>query len=244
MLGPVLEQVVLETKGKVLLAKANTEVHPSLGQRYNIRGIPAVKLFHQGKVVGEFVGALSGGQIRTFLEHHIPSAADLLVAEAKLMLSSDRSGAREKLRAAVEVEPAHAGAHLMLARLAFEDGDPGTVEGHVDAIDPASDEHEAAQYLRAALGFFDECGRGGGEADARAKWTANAADLDAGYSLGCCLAVHERWEEALQTLLEVVKRNNKYRDSAAQKAMVTIFGIVGRNSELCDHYVRQLQIYT
>jgi putative thioredoxin len=244
MLGPVLEELVTRFDGAFVLAKANTEDHPALGSRFSVRSIPAVKLFHRGKVIGEFVGALPGSQVERFLRTHIPSEADALVQEAEALLErGDRAAAREKLREAVDTDEHNGRAHLALAKLALADGDADLVRHHVEQIPPDADEEDAAARILEALRFVEECRAIGGEGQARATLEANDSDLDARYALGCCLAAQGRWDGALAELLTVVQRNNKHRDAAAKKAMVTIFGIIGHRSELADQYVRQLQIY-
>lgn len=243
-LGPVLEQLATEFGGKFVLAKANTEAHPALGSRYQVRSIPAVKLFHQGNVIADFVGALPGSAVRRFLDTNLPSEADQLVREAKQLADQgDRRKARERLREAIEVDPKHAGVHLLLAFWAMLDGDNEIVEHHIQAIPPTSNEYDATRHILAALQFHDVCRAGGGEASCRAKLEADQSDVDARYTLGCCLVLQESYEDALATFLEVVQRKRKYRDEAAQKAMRTVFGLIGRRTPLADRYIRQLQIY-
>ncbi|GIV59860.1 MAG: hypothetical protein KatS3mg043_0949 [Rhodothermaceae bacterium] len=55
--------------------KVNTDRHPELSMRYGVRGIPAVKLFVDGEVRGEFVGALPEPAVRRWLDEHLPAAA-------------------------------------------------------------------------------------------------------------------------------------------------------------------------
>ena len=71
-LGPVLEQVADENAGKVKVVKVNTDENQDLAQQFQIRSIPAVKLFRGGRVVDEFVGALPLAHVRAFLEPHLP----------------------------------------------------------------------------------------------------------------------------------------------------------------------------
>lgn len=68
ILGPVLEKVAKDYEGKVLLAKFNVQENPIKSQEYGIRGIPAVKMFKDGKVVSEFVGAMPEARIKEWLD--------------------------------------------------------------------------------------------------------------------------------------------------------------------------------
>ncbi len=55
-LGPLLEKVVDEYDGKVVLAKVNVDENPQASQQFRVQGIPAVYGFRDGKSVDGFVG--------------------------------------------------------------------------------------------------------------------------------------------------------------------------------------------
>jgi putative thioredoxin len=245
MLGPVLEEIAEQGAGTFELVKIDVDQAPRVSSRYGIQSIPAVKLFVGGKVVAEFVGAQPGGTIRKFLAQHLPSAADAELEEGRQRLAAqDLAGAKAAFEAALELDPAHAAAHLELARLALDEGDAAAVEQHVEAIDLATPERDKAEFVRKALAFRRECDAIGGQAAAEARVAADDKDLDAWYALGCCHAVAHRWHEALDAFLEGVMQKPKYRDAAAHKAMLVVFGLIGRDHELTDPYQRKLQIYT
>jgi len=73
ILGPIIEQLAGEAEGRWELVKLDTEEHPKLAARHEIRGIPAVKMFVGGEVIAEFVGALSADEIREWLADNLPA---------------------------------------------------------------------------------------------------------------------------------------------------------------------------
>ncbi len=245
MLGPVLEQLAGESEGTFELVKVDTDKAPRTGTRYAIRSIPAVKLFVKGKPIAEFVGALPGGSIRKFLAEHLPSPADAKFEEGQQRLAGgDQAGARAAFEGALELHASHAKAHLALARLALDEGNAEQVEHHVEAIELGTPEREKAEFVRKARVFRDECEALGGAGAAAARTAIDEDDVDAWYALGCGHALAHRWQEALDCFLESVMRKPKHRDAAAHKAMLVVFGLIGRDHELTDPYQRKLQIYT
>ena len=112
-LGPLLERAAAERDGKVVLAKLDTDANPGLAGAFQIRGIPAVKAFSNGRVVDEFVGAQGGEAVERFFDALVPSEADLLVA----------SGGEDDLRRALRLDPGRPDAAVRLARMLIAQGD-------------------------------------------------------------------------------------------------------------------------
>src|SRR5687767_10355573 len=72
-LGPILEQVVGETAGKVVLAKVDVDANRQVAEAFQVQGIPAVYALRDGKVVDGFVGAQPEAQVREFVARLLPS---------------------------------------------------------------------------------------------------------------------------------------------------------------------------
>ena len=71
VLAPLLEKLAKEYGGKFILAKVNVGDARTKAQEYWIMSIPAVKMFKDGKVFDEFVGALPASHIRKWLDKNL-----------------------------------------------------------------------------------------------------------------------------------------------------------------------------
>ncbi len=72
MLGPILDRVIESMGGRAALAKVNVDQNPQLSAQYRVQSIPAVKIFVNGAIAGEFVGAAPEPEVRRALEAVLP----------------------------------------------------------------------------------------------------------------------------------------------------------------------------
>ncbi|HYE58021.1 MAG TPA: thioredoxin domain-containing protein [Rhodothermales bacterium] len=86
-LEPVLERVTAGDD-RFAFVKVNVDDNPVTAARHGIRGIPAVRLYHRGNVVGEFTGVLPEAAVRQWLEGALPTRAKDLVAEARSLVDA------------------------------------------------------------------------------------------------------------------------------------------------------------
>lgn len=66
-LDPILKKLVTGYKGKIVLAKLNTDENPQLAQALQVKSLPTVLAVYQGKLVHHFVGAQNESQVKEFL---------------------------------------------------------------------------------------------------------------------------------------------------------------------------------
>lgn len=71
MLKPTLEKIEEEFEGKFILAKAATDDNMDAASKFGVMSIPAVKLFKNGEVVDEFVGAQPEATIKQWLNQKL-----------------------------------------------------------------------------------------------------------------------------------------------------------------------------
>ncbi|MFH1451713.1 MAG: thioredoxin [archaeon] len=71
ILKPVLEKIAKDYDGKFILAKAETDQNQNVASQFNIMSIPSVKLFKNGQVVAEFVGARPEADVKEWLDEYL-----------------------------------------------------------------------------------------------------------------------------------------------------------------------------
>ena len=63
MIGPMLEEIATEMKGKVKIVKMNVDENPGVPGKFGIRSIPTLMLFKDGKLAVQKVGAAPKGEL-------------------------------------------------------------------------------------------------------------------------------------------------------------------------------------
>jgi thioredoxin 2 len=71
MMAPAFEKAAAALEPKVRLAKLNTENEQQIGAQFDIRSIPTLVLFNNGKEIARKSGAMMGGQIEQWVESQL-----------------------------------------------------------------------------------------------------------------------------------------------------------------------------
>ena len=70
-IAPILDQIAEEYGDRVTVAKINIDDNPQTPQNYGVRGIPTLMLFKNGEIEATKVGALTKGQLASFLDTNL-----------------------------------------------------------------------------------------------------------------------------------------------------------------------------
>ena len=238
-LGPVLEKLETDYAGRFILAKLDADQVPQiagqLSQMLGVRSIPLCVLFHQGQPVDGFTGALPEAEVRAFLDKHVPSAAE---AEAQVeeeqaldaLAEGDTDTALEKLQHAVAADPANDDARFdyvkLLLQLGRED-DAKVAFAPVIARAGLSRKLSALKSWMDALDFVATSASGAGDTGPfDVKIAENKRDFDARFGRARWLVAHQRWQDAMDELLDILMRDKTWNDEAARKLYVSILEII------------------
>ena len=235
-LGPLLERIAEEHAGAFVLAKVNVDEAPGLAQAFQVRSIPSVKAIRERALAGGFEGAQPESVVRRFIESILPGAADRAAAEGEACAAAgDPAGAEAAWDRALREDPRQPRALLGLARLRADAGDAETALALLERIGPGTrytDEADRlAAVLRTAAGAPDA-----DEGELRRRIESVPDDLAARLALGRLLAARGRHQDALETLLEVVRRDPAFEEGAARLAMIDVFTALGPEHPLTHEY--------
>src|SRR4051812_8323949 len=76
VIGPILEKLEADYAGRFKLVKIDSDQEQQLAAAFGIRSIPTVVLLMNGQPVDGFMGAVPEGQVRQFLDKHLPPAQE------------------------------------------------------------------------------------------------------------------------------------------------------------------------
>jgi putative thioredoxin len=131
-LGPILERVIDETDGKVVLAKIDVDANPGVSQAFRVQSIPMVVAFDKGQPVDAFMGAQGEPEVRQFVAQLLPTEAESRLA------ALIEAGDETSLRLALESDPGNEDAIVALAELLVARGDADEALALLERI-PESD---------------------------------------------------------------------------------------------------------
>jgi putative thioredoxin len=234
-LGPVLEKLESEYAGRFVLAKINSDTEQQIAAMFGIRSIPTCVLLMNGQPVDGFTGALPEGKVREFLDKHVPSAEEVQaeVEEEQALdalAEGDTDTALEKLQHAVATDPANDDARFDYVKLLLQlgrDDDAKVAFAPVIAKAAGSRKLGALKAWMDALDFVasDDLGAGSG-AQFDAKIAANKRDFEARFGRARWLMAQQRWQDAMDELLEILMRDKAWNEEAARKTFVAILEII------------------
>ncbi|MFL5575041.1 MAG: thioredoxin [Gemmatimonadaceae bacterium] len=70
LIAPVLDQLAVEYQGKVKVTKLDVDTNVKTASRFNVRSIPTILFFKNGKLVDQVVGAVPKPQLEMKFKQH------------------------------------------------------------------------------------------------------------------------------------------------------------------------------
>jgi putative thioredoxin len=235
VIGPLLEKVEAEYAGRFKLVKIDSDQEQQLAQAFGIRSIPTCVLMVNGQPVDGFMGALPEGQIKAFLDKHLPAAEEVEAAaeEAEALdalADGDLEGALEKLQHAVQTDPNNDDARFDLVKLLLEmdlDDDAKVAFAPVIAKSAGVRRLDSLnRWIKARDANANVVDPQARAADLQSKIAANKRDFDSRFALAQLLLAHNQFVPAMDELLEILMRDKAWNDDLARKTFIAILDVI------------------
>ena len=227
ILGPILERLAQQNNDEWALAKVNTDAHQMVARKYSVKSIPNVKLFVDGLVTDEFMGALPENDVREWIRKALPGKYGAEIERAKEYLSQNQlPEAAEILDKVLAEEPNNDETVVLLARAVLCSDTKRAVQ-IVGGVQLGSQYFEIAQAIITISSLLEHLEG----TEALPNDLVKSKYID---SIGYIRSTN--FSSAIQGFLDVIRRNRYYDQDGARRACIAIFAIMGDDHEITREY--------
>ncbi len=236
-LGPMLEKIVREAKGKIKLVKIDIDQNPDVATQMRVQSIPAVFAFVDGRPVDGFMGALPESQIRQFIDKlgkmggRAEQVAEALAMANESLALNDFEAAIDIAAQVVLAEPSRAEAYAVKARAEMALGllDAAGVTLTSVPADRTTDPHviSAKAALDLALNPVDTSAL----THLQVAIQANPKDYAARLELANILNGSGEREAATDQLIFIIRNDRTWNEDGGRKQLVSFFEAWGPKDE-------------
>ncbi len=245
-LGPLLEKVVKEMRGAVLLVKIDVDKNPELAAQLRVQSVPTVYAFKNGRPVDAFAGALPESQIRSFIKKltagsGTASLSDMITQAQSLLDTGHPEEAAALFQDILSEDPSQVLAVAGLLRCLLALGEDEQAQQFLARIPADMVEHDAIRAVRTALDLRHAAPADNAEVAALRQSVMRDPDNHAArFDLAVALYAAAQEDAAVEELLELFRRDRTWNDGAAKAQLLKIFEALGFNHPVAAKGRRQL----
>ncbi|WP_111656288.1 thioredoxin [Isoalcanivorax indicus] len=247
-MAPILEKLVREYQGAVILAKVNADEQQIIAGQFGVRSLPTLKLVFQGQLVAELSGLQTEAALREWLapvlggEEDEAAQQEAFVERVREAIAAGHGQqAEQALRQALGQQPElHALRALLVEYLLGE----GRVDEAQSTLAEMAEDVEPLRPFRARFALLEEFGDNApislGELAQRIATAPTPEDL---YTYGLQAAAAGQFRDGLEALLTLLRDHGSYRDGVARQALLRVFECLPKGDPLASEYRRRMFNY-
>ena len=240
-LTPIIERIIKEKNGKVILAKMNIDESPEVAQQLKIQSIPAVMAFNDGQPIDGFIGVQSEKSIIEFVNKisslkNSSTIDENILAGKKYMDENDIETAALVFSEILKIEPDNISAKSLLARCLIKNDQLNDAEKIIDSLPVGAESNQDYISVRSELEIFKNAKNNpisdNEEQELRNNIDKQPENYQLRLDLSKILMAKGENEEAINQLLRIIEVNPKWNDGEARKQLIEIFNILGNENIL------------
>jgi putative thioredoxin len=229
-LGPAIEAAVTRAAGRVKLVKIDVDANQVYAGQLRVQSIPTVYAFYQGRPVDGFQGALPPSEINAFVDKIAALAGPVddglsaaIEAAEQMLVDGAAADAAETFAAILQEEPAHVAAYAGLVRSYLALGEVDQAEAILNGAPAEISTDPTLEALHAQITLLHEAANAGPLTELLAQVAADPANHQARFDLSVAQHANGQIAEAVDTLLELFRRDRDWNDGAAKTQLFKIF---------------------
>tara|TARA_Y100000768_G_C23949967_1_gene669624 strand:- start:139 stop:1071 length:933 start_codon:yes stop_codon:yes gene_type:complete len=240
-LTPVIEKIVREKKGNVILAKMNIDESPEVAQQLKIQSIPAVMAFNEGQPVDGFIGVQPEKNITEFINKisslkNSSTIEENIIAGKKYINDGDIETASLVFSEILKIEPENISAKSMLARCLLRNNQIDEAENIINNLPTSAESNQDFISVRSEVEIFKNAKNNPisneQEDKLRVDIDKNPNNQQLKLDLAKLLLAKGENENAINELLKIIEFDPKWNDGEARKQLIEIFNILGNENIL------------
>ena len=240
-LTPVIEKIVKEKNGNVILAKMNIDESPEVAQQLKIQSIPAVMAFNDGQPVDGFIGVQPEKNITEFINKisslkNSSSIEENIIAGKKYIDDGDIETAALVFSEILKIEPDNISAKSMLARCLLRSDQIDDAEKIINNLPANSENNQDFVSVRSEFEVLKNAKNNPisneQEDKLRGDIDKNPKNHQIRLDLAKLLLAKGENENAINELLKIIEFDPKWNDGEARKQLIEIFNILGNENIL------------
>ena len=234
----MLERMVTEFQGKVLLGLADVAKDQTLAQHLRVRGLPSLQIIRDGQLLDQREGPQTETALRELLDQLTMSSADALRGQlTDLIASRDFATALNLLKQAIAEEPNNASFKVELADVLIQQGGLDEARALLAQIPADAEDRERPQTR---LELMEEAAGMDERSVLAARLEKQPDDLETHYQLAVVLAVAGEYQQALEHAMAILRKDRTFREDIGRTTMIRIFSLLGKGADLASTYRRRM----
>ncbi len=239
-LSPVLEKLASEYAGQFILARLDCDQQQHIASQFGLRAIPTVYLFQNGQPVDGFQGPQPEAAIRELLAKVLPREEDIKVQQAQVLLADNKPlEALPLLRDAWQLSERNSDIGFIYAQTLLDLNRSDEAEEVLSHV-PLQDQDTQYEGLLAQIDLLKKTADSPAIQQLHAELTADPDNTTLANSLAIQLQQVGRHEEALELLLNLLRKDLSCGDGQIRKTFQEILAALGTGDVLASRYRRQL----
>lgn len=228
-------------EGRFLLVSVNTDDQKRLAERFGVRSLPSIKLFHHGELVGEYHGVQPESDYPRIVEAYVQKQLDAACRQAiATWQAGDPDRALQLLAEAAVNEPENLAYPALMTKILMRQERYRDAHALLTALPEAAQDGVEIRNLLAHIDFIVTAQDAEPREALVKRLESEPEEPETRYRLAATALVDDDIEAALDLLLALARSHPGWRNGIARKGMRAVLDRLDANDEQVARYRREL----